>query len=64
MTLIQRKIQAAQLLGHVKELADSLPQNERTKLMATPKKIFSELDNAAAIRTAATRSEEQCFAEV
>jgi hypothetical protein len=34
------------------------------KLIAALKGIFSELDKAAAVRTAATRSEEQCFAKV
>jgi hypothetical protein len=33
------------------------------KLIAALKEIFSELDNAA-VSTAATRSEERCFAKV
>jgi hypothetical protein len=42
----------------------SLPQNKRMKLISALKEIFSELDTAATVGTAATRSEEQCFAKV
>ncbi len=62
MTLIQQRQQAVQLLGRMKELTDSLPQIKRTKLIAALKEIFSELDNAAAVGTAATRSANKCFA--
>lgn len=34
------------------------------KLIAALKQIFSELGKDAAVGTAATRSEEQCFAKV
>jgi len=62
MTLIQQKQQAVQLLAGMKELTGSLPQIKRTKLIAALKEIFGELDNAAAVGTAATRSAKQCYA--
>jgi hypothetical protein len=63
MTLIQQKRQAKRLLSHMKELADSLPPNKRMELIAALNEIFSELDNAAAVGTVATRSA-KCFARV
>jgi hypothetical protein len=64
MTLIQQRQQAVQLLGHMKELTDSLPQIKRTKLIAALKEIFSKLDNAATVGSAATRNAKQCFEKV
>ncbi len=52
----QCKQEAAQLLGEMKKLVESLPHKQRTELIAALKEIFSELDPAAGAEAAAPRS--------
>jgi hypothetical protein len=61
MKLARRKQEAGQLLGDMKQLVGSLPQNKRTELIAVLKEIFSELEPAAGDGAAAPRSAKQCF---
>jgi hypothetical protein len=61
MKSTQRTQRAAQLLGDCEDLVVELPSNERTKLVAARKQIFSEPQNAA-VGAAVARSARQCFA--
>jgi hypothetical protein len=56
MKRLERKREAAQLLGSMKALVDSLPPSKRMELIAALKEVFSELEPAAAAKAAAPRS--------
>jgi hypothetical protein len=61
MKSIRHTRRESQLLGDFEGLVAELPPNERMKLVAAPKQMFSELRNAA-VGAAVARSAKQCFA--